>query len=128
MAIEQTLESLEFIRKSMEAIKSNRAEAVRYLAMIDEELGKLQAQERELAVQSVGQYRGRSQWTYAEMVDARRGIRSCTGEARTVGEICQALPNLDRALIEREVDYLVSRNCLVWSGKRGPGSTYRRAQ
>ena len=127
MAIEQTLESLEAVRKAMEAIKADRTEAAQYLAFIDGELEKLQTQERELAAQSVGQYRGRSNWTHEEAVEVRRRIRTATGEARTMGEIAQTMPEVDRALIEREMEYLVNRRVMRWTGGRGTASKYVRA-
>jgi len=56
--------------------------------------------------------------------ETRRAIRSVLGRPATVGAICQALPQLTRGVIVRELGYLRSRGAIVWNGRYGPASRY----
>lgn len=126
MEITNVIESLEAVRNAMVAMKADRDEAAKYLSFIESEVAKLAAQEKELVSASVGGWKGRSEWKHEQVMNARFGIRSCTGKFVTVGEICEALPFVDRALIERELDFMIKNNSIKWNGKRGPASKYVR--
>ena len=128
MTLTDTLTALEQIKAAVEALKTDRNEAAQYLSFIDSELTKLAAQQKQLEAQSIGAFKGRSNWTHEQRIETRRAIRGVTGRAVTIGDICQCLPNIDRALIEKEVEYMVERKSIVWNGGRGPASTYRRAE
>ncbi len=127
MEIANVIELLETARKTLEALKVDRADAANYLKLLDAETKRTEEMVKALEIKAVGCWRGRSSWTHEQVMNARRGIRSCTGKWMTMSEVCEALPQIDRALIEREMEWMVERNGIKWNGGRGLASKYVRA-
>lgn len=121
----ETLESLKSEQKQYSDIATQMADEARRWK---EKADTVQAQITELERESVGKYKGRNTYSQAEVCEARRSIRGVipATNGKTMGEICQDLPHLARELVEREVDYLVSRGALKWTGGRGLASKYFR--
>jgi hypothetical protein len=120
---------MENINGLLEAISQQRiavADAKRIATAAQDFLHKETDRLSELEAQSNGAFCGRNRYTDTQRVDCRRRIRSVLDRPRCISEICEAMSDLDRGLIEQEIDYLCNRVALVWNGCRGPASKYSR--
>lgn len=75
-----------------------------------------------------GTFKGRSNYSHSQAVEARRSIVSLLSTGgKATGEITQALPNIDAYLINRELKILMDKKAVAWNGKMGVASKYYRA-